>query len=350
MIVQMQKGQFTLTSKSVEVDKIPLGTYNIKYDDIGGFFYIQERLELSNPSNLIEINPDYTERIIGKFKAQDKNLGVVFHGEKGTGKTIDAKKLCINSEFPVLCLDAPYKGTKFKEFLQGISQKFILFIDEFDKIYSAIEGDNNSVNHLLSIMDGSLNNSILFVLTSNKNYLGAYLENRPGRVYFKIGYEGLTIDQIRFIGETYLKDKSKLDNLVRCCMILSFVSIDMLLCIIEELNHTGYECEDILKYLNISNTSTNYYDVYMIKDNKELLIEESQVSPFRKIFDEEYVKVIYKDEKIPEVFKPYIEDNEIVITLTNIWKPDVITENQFIYKEDDYTIVMKKIPVIKNIY
>lgn len=115
-------------------------------------------------------------------------MGVLLSGEKGTGKTIDAKLTCELLKIPVLIINSNFTGTPFSEFLESIKTPCIVFLDEFEKVYAQEE----ERQFFLSIMDGTSKSRHLFLLTSNSNYIGEYFSNRPNRVRYHKTYNFLT--------------------------------------------------------------------------------------------------------------------------------------------------------------
>ena len=67
------------------------------------------------------------------FVKGEKNLGVIFNGLKGTGKTLSAKLLCNALDLPVVIVQYPYEG--LVNFLQSLCFECIVFIDEAEKTF-----------------------------------------------------------------------------------------------------------------------------------------------------------------------------------------------------------------------
>ena len=67
------------------------------------------------------------------FRESNKNLGVIFNGLKGTGKTIAAKLLCNRIGLPVIVISKPVDG--MLEFIQSLHFENIILMEESDKTF-----------------------------------------------------------------------------------------------------------------------------------------------------------------------------------------------------------------------
>ena len=90
------------------------------------------------------------------FVRGEKNLGVIFNGLKGTGKTLSAKLLCNALDLPVVIVQYPYEG--LVNFLQSLCFECIVFIDEAEKTFK--KGEDDDI--LLRLIDGVYNQTRKF--------------------------------------------------------------------------------------------------------------------------------------------------------------------------------------------
>ena len=115
------------------------------------------------------------------FVEGEKNLGVIFNGIKGTGKTLSAKLLCNALGLPVLIVQSPYEG--LVNFLQSLCFECVVFIDEAEKTFKMGEDDDV----LLRLIDGVYNQTRkLYILTTNQLTLNDNLLGRPGRIRYRV--------------------------------------------------------------------------------------------------------------------------------------------------------------------
>lgn len=166
------------------------------------------------------------------FQKSGKNLGVIFNGLKGTGKTIAAKQLCNRLGLPTIVVSKPIDG--LLEFIQALNFEAAVLIDEAEKTF-----DEES-EILLKMIDGVYNHRRkLYILTTNELTLEDNLIGRPGRIRYVKQFGNLELDVINEVIEDTLEDKSLADGLIKLVNSLEISTIDILKSLIEECNITG---------------------------------------------------------------------------------------------------------------
>ena len=136
------------------------------------------------------------------FIEGNKNLGVIFNGIKGTGKTISAKLLCNAIGLPVVIVQN--NGDGLLPFLQSLNFECVVFIDEAEKTFK--KGEDDDI--LLRLIDGVYNACRrLYILTTNQLTLNDNLLGRPGRIRYRFEFSNLLPEAI----EEYLKDNLRPD-------------------------------------------------------------------------------------------------------------------------------------------
>ena len=166
------------------------------------------------------------------FQKSGKNLGVIFNGLKGTGKTIAAKQLCNRLGLPTIVVSKPVDG--LLEFIQALNFEAAVLIDEAEKTF-----DEES-EILLKMIDGVYNHRRkLYILTTNELMLDDNLIGRPGRIRYVKQFGNLELDVINEVIADTLADKSLADGLIKLVNSLEISTIDILKSLIEECNITG---------------------------------------------------------------------------------------------------------------
>lgn len=219
-------------------NEIPLlegHVYSILFNpEIG--FYLTEQEPMVRPSKVYGNTEVRAQKVFNTFVSrQGKNTGVLLSGDKGSGKTLLARELCIMANevnIPVLVLDAAYAGPNFIEFINNITQPCVIFIDEFEKKYEKTEEQNS----LLSLLDGTGTNNKMYLLTSNSEKVSEFLLSRPSRIFYHYRYG--KIDEEVMVGycKDNLKNQAHLENLQMFWAVSSNMSFDVLQSVVEELN------------------------------------------------------------------------------------------------------------------
>lgn len=95
MIIQ-NNATYSIGNVSGTHDVLPLGTYRLQYNERTDEFYLNKIEDFKLPKKLYG-DFSFCDRILNTFDNTEKNLGVLLSGEKGSGKTILAKKVCCQS-------------------------------------------------------------------------------------------------------------------------------------------------------------------------------------------------------------------------------------------------------------
>lgn len=193
------------------------------------------------------------------FRESNKNLGVIFNGIKGTGKTIAAKQLCNRIGLPVIVISKPVDG--MLEFIQSLHFESIILIDEAEKTF------REEQEVLLKMIDGVYNDMRkLYILTTNKLSIDENLLGRPGRIRYIKEFSNLSSGAVNDVIDDNLKDASLKEEVLKVVDSLEISTIDILKAIIDECNIMGSVPSD--STLNIPKAK---YKIQIISfDNLEL--------------------------------------------------------------------------------
>ena len=166
------------------------------------------------------------------FRESNKNLGVIFNGIKGTGKTIAAKLLCNRIGLPVIVISKPVDG--MLEFIQSLHFESIILIDEAEKTF------REEQEVLLKMIDGVYNDMRkLYILTTNKLSIDENLLGRPGRIRYIKEFSNLSAEAVNNVIDDNLKDASLKEDVLKVVDSLEISTIDILKAIIDECNIMG---------------------------------------------------------------------------------------------------------------
>lgn len=195
----------------------------------------------------------FMQRIIKTWSSElfinsNKNLGVIFNGLKGTGKTIAAKLLSNRIGLPVIIISKSIKG--MLEFIQSLCFECIILIDEAEKTFK----EEQEV--LLKMIDGVYNSTRkLYLLTTNKLTVDENLLGRPGRIRYIKEFGNLSTKAVNEVIDDNLSDPALKADILRLVDTLEISTIDILRAIIDECNIMGEVPSD--KELNIPKAKFN---------------------------------------------------------------------------------------------
>ena len=162
-------------------DVLPVGNYTVKQDQFENFF-LEHIEDFEVPSKLYGNIGQQTDRVINTFEKRNSSTGVLMTGEKGSGKTMLSKNICMelaNAGVPTIVINQPWHGEKFNTLIQSITQPCVILFDEFEKVY-----DSEQQEQMLTLLDGVYSGRKLFMLTCNDRWrIDSHMRNRPGRIF-----------------------------------------------------------------------------------------------------------------------------------------------------------------------
>lgn len=253
----IKRGQYVFTASEDDIqieNHLEPGVYNLEY---GREFFLSLGKPFELPPKLYGNTVVQGQRVLNTFNQRSTSTGVMFAGEKGSGKTLLSKYIAmeaINLGIPVILVNNEYSGDEFSKFVQNFEQPVVFFFDEFEKIYS-----DEAQEQLLTLLDGCFASNKLFMFTCNLLYkINSCLKNRPSRIYYLIEFSGLSNEFIEEYCMDALEDKSFIHNILTVAQTFSDFNFDMLKSIVEEHNRYKSSISDIITYLNVKPESEGH--------------------------------------------------------------------------------------------
>lgn len=243
------------------VRTLPAGFHSIGFHPMRGYFF-RDAPAMELPSKLYGSTVVHSERVRHTFKTRPGNTGALFVGEKGSGKSLLMRHICVElvkEGLPVVMVNEAHCGESFNQFLMSLTQPVVLAMDEFEKIY-----DDNDQVKILSLMDGVFPSQILFLLTVNDvDLVTQYMKNRPGRLFYRLTFEGLEAEAIVGYATDNLKapTDSAINSILMVAQIVGKFNFDMLKALVEEMNRYNEPAHEAVKWLNIrpAHTERTYF-------------------------------------------------------------------------------------------
>lgn len=246
-------GKYKLMNITDSYEKVPVGIYTLSYDNTTSEYVLDEQPPFVLPPKIYG-NHDIIYRWLKSYEVNShKNMGIIMSGVKGGGKTITAQKFCIESKRPVIIINSPFEGADFINFLidPRIGES-VIFIDEFEKVYNTDDYyDRTKAKDLLTLMDGTYNTKLIFLLTVNNYNLGEFFVNRLGRIKYRKDFSDLSQDIIDEIIEDMLVNKSHKDSIKGFFERVNICTFDLLTNLIKEMNLFNEDANEVGKHLNL---------------------------------------------------------------------------------------------------
>lgn len=247
---------FPTTDQALNIkDALPPGNFIIQMTPQKQL-YFEKVADFDLPSKMYGDTDRRTRRILNTFLDRDASTGALLTGEKGSGKTLQAKKLCCEAAYlgiPTIIINAPWCGDEFNKLIQDIQQPCCILFDEFEKTY-----DREQQEKILTLLDGVFPSKKLFILTCNDKFrIDSHMTNRPGRLYYAIEYAGLKAEFIEEYCNDELDDKSHIPAVCAIASTFGQFNFDLLKALVEEMNRYKEDPYQAIEMLNASPDKDN---------------------------------------------------------------------------------------------
>ena len=249
-------GKYIFLNFSEILDELPPANYLLKWDAGNARFYLEDTIEFKMPDKIYGDLEKHADKYLKVFD-RGGNLGILLNGEKGSGKTLLSKLICIKSKVPIIQIEEKFTGTGFVSYINNIQQKCIVLIDEFDKLYKEFDYDNDGneqVNpqlELLRLMDGGFKSDKMFLFTSNQPTISRYMINRPSRIRYKQEFGKLSESVVQEVLQDKLLNKAFMKDFLDLNSIFMGFNLDTLLILIDESNFMDKSPKELIGSMNI---------------------------------------------------------------------------------------------------
>lgn len=267
-----QNNTYNFISEYTILKELPNSIYELDWDLFSNCSLKELQKEFTLPSKIYETDKEknFKKRVIHSYKSINKNLGVLLIGKKGTGKSVCAKSLCNELGIPVILIKKSIpKKVDFMSFLEKYEGEYVLFIDEFEKIFlDYTEEENYTQEDLLSFFDGVSTNKKRMILLTSNSQINDHFINRPSRVKFLRNYSGIDLELGSLIIKETLEIKEFSEDLISN-INSEICTIDILTSIIEEINIHKIPYSEFKEDFNFKDDVNLAYDYFTFNEEEQ---------------------------------------------------------------------------------
>lgn len=237
---------------------IPGKVYDLLFDNYEMYSYLKENGNLNMPKKIYEIEEDtkFMDRVLLFHNSEynNGNTGVLLAGDKGTGKSMLAKRIALKSNLPIIIVDSSYPLWQITKFFKKVKTETCIIFDEIEKNPRTWPSED-----LLTFLDGiQETGKKIVIMTCNKTEgLDENLFDRCSRIRYYRKYKA-NANEI-FIKEM-IEDKGLIPNqplidFIKRFTVKSFDNINSFLDeykLYLETTDTNFMLEDVANIMNIS--------------------------------------------------------------------------------------------------
>ena len=240
--------QITPKPEGTDYNLIAGNVYALKQDKWSSTLYLEEDKNFEFPSIYFDEDPNFINKTINTFNKTEKlTTGVLLSGLKGSGKTLMAKKIAVNSNLPIIVVDKNVLATDIEQFFSRFMTTVCVIFDEIDKYWST--------RYLLGFLDGvkPTGKKLVICTCNDEEEIDEYLNDRCSRIRYKKTFTGLNIGVIENVINNIINDEKKAKDAASYVFnTLKVVSYDNIITFAEELkNYPDESFDDVIKDLNI---------------------------------------------------------------------------------------------------
>lgn len=261
---------------SQNVKQLKPAIYKLEQNPATGELYLSQVLDKYEfPYKVYGIENKFIERVKKTYDNTTGNLGILLNGVKGTGKTVTSKQICNELGLPVIIIHTRFDG--IPNFINDIQQNVVIFVDEFEKIYS--DRDHS----VLTIMDGAMDNGFrkVFLLTTNELYINPNMIERPGRIRYLKTYGDLSVEIITEIVDDKLIHTDLRKETITFISQLETITVDIVKAVVDEVNIHNEDPKLFKDVFNVKSMDSKY-NVYELVPGSTTPIEiakNQRISP-----------------------------------------------------------------------
>lgn len=231
--------------------------YGACYDHYDEEVYLTIKKDFKTPKKLYITDKDnrFVEKVLNTYRQEEnKTVGVLLTGEKGSGKTVTTKLISTKANLPIISIDRSFGLSNLSKLIDelGDTSACILF-DEIDKFDDC---GANRYAYLLSVLDGiDTTNKHLFIFTANQSdNVTEFIKDRCSRIRYWKKFNTLDKDFIKLIVEDKIKNEIKAESVTQYIIDhMRIPSIDNIVTYVDEIvKYPDDTIEELFEDMNLS--------------------------------------------------------------------------------------------------
>lgn len=241
-----------------DYDLIPGKVYDLLFDNYEMYSYLKENGNLNMPKKIYEIEEDtkFMDRVLLFHNSEynNGNTGVLLAGDKGTGKSMLAKRIALKSNLPIIIVDSSYPLWQITKFFKKVKTETCIIFDEIEKNPRTWPSED-----LLTFLDGiQETGKKIVIMTCNKTEgLDENLFDRCSRIRYYRKYKANANEIFikEMIEDKGLTPNQPLVDFIKRFTVKSFDNINSFLDeykLYLETTDTNFMLEDVANIMNIS--------------------------------------------------------------------------------------------------
>ena len=241
-----------------DYDLMPGKVYDLLFDNYEMYSYLKENGNLNMPKKIYEIEEDtkFMNRVLLFHNSEynNGNTGVLLAGDKGTGKSMLAKRIALKSNLPIIIVDSSYPLWQITKFFKKVKTETCIIFDEIEKNPRTWPSED-----LLTFLDGiQETGKKIVIMTCNKTKgLDENLFDRCSRIRYYRKYKANANEIFikEMIEDKGLTPNQPLIDFIKRFTVKSFDNINSFLDeykLYLETTDTNFMLEDVANIMNIS--------------------------------------------------------------------------------------------------
>lgn len=246
---------FKPTTDGLDYKLEPGKVYTLEVDKWSEEIAFKLAPDLSMPKKIYETDEDkrFVNKVLNYYnKSENGTTGVMLSGLKGSGKTVTAKNIAMQSNLPIILIDKGFRPSFLIKLFNKMTDVEACFLfDEIDKL-----GEDYDDDYLLKILDGanSSGKKLMLCTCNDADDINEYLIDRCSRIRYWREFDELSASMIQSVLEDKLNDKDEVKPLTDFIIEnFAVISFDNIASFVDEVNeYPTASFEELFADMNLS--------------------------------------------------------------------------------------------------